>query len=101
MTHLVTYSPRARRQLLEIIDYIEQKASAAIADRFAGDIVEYCNGFGIFPHRGERRDDLSPGLRLVGFRRRVTIAFRVKEDEVLIAGIFYGGQDIETAFSED
>jgi hypothetical protein len=39
-----------------------------------------------------------PGLRVIGFERRVTIAFLVTETAVLIEGIFYGGQDFETAF---
>jgi hypothetical protein len=40
------------------------------------------------------------GLRTVGFERRVTIAFVVTADTVLIEGIFYGGQDFETLFHE-
>ena len=39
-----------------------------------------------------------PGLRTTGFERRVTIAFVVASDTVLIEGIFYGGQDFEAAF---
>jgi toxin ParE1/3/4 len=37
-------------------------------------------------------------LRLIGFERRVMIAFKVEPDLILIEGIFYGGQDFETAF---
>jgi hypothetical protein len=38
---------------------------------------------------GTQRDDLI-GLRVTGFERRVTIAFIVTADAVLIEGIFYG-----------
>jgi plasmid stabilization system protein ParE len=51
-----------------------------------------------FPQRGTRRDDVLPGLQVVGFGRRVTIAFVVTGDAVLIEGIFYGGQELTGAF---
>jgi toxin ParE1/3/4 len=31
----------------------------------------------------------------MGFERRVTIAFTVEGDSVIILGVFYGGQDYE------
>jgi len=73
--------------------------SLNIARKFVGDIIDYCNGFDLFPQRGVSRDDVYPGLRVVGFRRRVTIAFAIEDDRVVIMGIFYGGQDYESAFS--
>jgi toxin ParE1/3/4 len=51
--------------------------------------------------RGQKRDDLLPGLRTIGFERRITIAFVVTADIVLIEGVFYGGQDFEAAFRKD
>jgi toxin ParE1/3/4 len=48
-----------------------------------------------------RRDDLLPGLRTIGFERRITIAFVVTADTVLIEGIFYGGQDFESLFHDE
>jgi toxin ParE1/3/4 len=50
--------------------------------------------------RGARRDDIRPGLRVFGFRRRVSIAFEVTAEVVTILGIFYGGQNFEAAFKE-
>jgi plasmid stabilization system protein ParE len=37
----------------------------------------------------------------MGFRRRVTIAFRVKGDSVNILRILYGGRNVELAFPQD
>jgi plasmid stabilization system protein ParE len=37
----------------------------------------------------------------MGFRRRVTIAFRVKENSVGILRILYGGRSVDGAFRED
>ncbi len=36
-----------------------------------------------------------------GFERRVAAVFAVRDDEVLIVRLFYGGQDSERAFTED
>jgi len=49
----------------------------------------------IASERGHRRDDVSPGLRIVGFERRVTIAFVADENQVTILRLFYGGQNWE------
>ena len=64
-------------------------------------IRDYCVGFGQFPHRGTARDDLRPGLRLIGFERRVTIAFTVTDDTVLIVRIFYGGRDVAALLDDE
>jgi toxin ParE1/3/4 len=37
------------------------------------------------------------GLRTIGFRRRVTIAFTVETNTVTILGVYYGGRDFETS----
>jgi len=62
-------------------------------------IETYCLGFDIVSKRGHRRDDISPGLRIVGFERRVTIALAVYDDRVLILRLFYGGQNWEDKIS--
>ena len=48
-----------------------------------------------FPEQGSRRDDIRPGLRLVGFERRTEIAFHVTPSAVIIDRIFHGGRVIE------
>jgi hypothetical protein len=37
----------------------------------------------------------------MGFRRKVTIAFRVKGESVAILRILYGGRSAELAFRQD
>lgn len=54
-------------------------------------IEAYCRTLSAFPERGTLRDDLRPGLRLVGFEKRVTIAFRVMPGRVMIYRVLYGG----------
>lgn len=99
MTYKVIISTKADSQLRHIYDYIANKASPVVAEQFTSRILDYCLGFDIFPERGVRRDDLSPGLRVVGFRRTVTITFVIENDEVIISGIFYGGEDHESLLS--
>ncbi|MCP3475500.1 type II toxin-antitoxin system RelE/ParE family toxin [Bradyrhizobium sp. CCGUVB1N3] len=56
---------------------------------------EACMALTTFPKRGTRRDDILPGLRTIGFERRVTIAFRVLKTQVEIVTIGYAGRNFE------
>jgi plasmid stabilization system protein ParE len=55
----------------------------------------------MFPERGTRRDDVFPGLRVLGYRRRVSVTFTVEPEGVVIQGVFYGGQDFEALLKEE
>lgn len=97
----VAYSPRAVAQLESLYRYIADDSSARRAENFVGSILAYCDGLENFPRRGIKRDDIRPGLRIIGFRRRVTIAFTIDDEVVTILGVFYGGQDFGTALQID
>lgn len=43
------------------------------------------------------RDATRPGLRLVPYRSSAEVAFVVDGEQVWIIGVFYGGQDYESA----
>ena len=101
MSYRIVFSPEADAQLVGIYRYIAREASPTTAERFTAAIVDYCEGFETFPERGTQRDDLRSGLRTVGFRRSVTIAFTVDDDIVTIIGVFYGGQDFEAVFKAE
>jgi toxin ParE1/3/4 len=89
----VVFTKLAERQIDELHEYISGQSGEARADGYVGRIVTFCLGLATFPERGVRRDDILPGLRVMGFERRVTIAFVVVADMVLVEGVFYGGQD--------
>jgi len=95
----VVFTPEARNDLFEIYDWITEKASPQIAITYIDRIEAYCLGFELASERGHRCDDISLGLRIVGFERRVTIAFAADEDRVTILRLFYGGQNWEEKFS--
>jgi toxin ParE1/3/4 len=97
----VIFTPLAQRQLEKLHDDIAADANEERADGYISRIVDFCNGFTTFPQRGTQRDDILPGLRVTGFERRVTVAFIVTTDAVLIEGVFYGGQDFEATFRDD
>jgi toxin ParE1/3/4 len=96
MTFRVVFSASAKADLFAIYDYIAERAGATIALRFVESIEIYCRGFETLPERGARRDDLRPGLRTVGFRRRATILFEVERAtrQVVIHGIYFGGRSL-------
>ncbi len=101
MSHEIVVSPEARAQLDNLYDYIAEAASAATAFRFTNAILDQLESLRDFPNVGTRRDDILAGLRTIGFRRRVTIAFVVEATEVLVIGLFYGGQDFEAVLRDD
>lgn len=103
MTYTVRFSPEAIDQLDQLEEYIAQSGSPEVAARYVDGIVAYCEKLDLFPHRGVKREDLTPGLRLFYYRRKVVIAACVDEiaGTVSIVGIFYGGQDYEPRLSAD
>ena len=78
----IAFSPLAEADIEAIIDWIADQSGTLQR----------------FPVRGTLRDDLAPGLRLIGLEQRVTIAFRVGDAEVTIERVLYGGRDLERAF---
>ncbi|ORE99020.1 type II toxin-antitoxin system RelE/ParE family toxin [Aurantimonas sp. 22II-16-19i] len=92
----VIFSFEATEHLDAIEGYIAARSSVTTAAAFVDSIIEYCAGLTQFPDRGRARDDLRPGLRLVGFRRRVTIAFSVDPQAVTILGVYWGGRNVDS-----
>lgn len=68
---------------------IAQRVRVVMSER----IEAFCRRLDLASERGQRRDDVRPGLRITGFERRVTVAFRVGDSDVTILPLFYGGQD--------
>ncbi|MFZ5678058.1 MAG: type II toxin-antitoxin system RelE/ParE family toxin [Pseudomonadota bacterium] len=101
MTHTIHFTPEALQQLYELETNIAAVGSPIIAARYVDSIVDYCENLNTFPHRGTLRDDLRPGLRTLGFRRRVMILFEGASDAVTILGVYDGGQDYEAALRDD
>jgi len=93
----VVLAPEAKDDLLGLYDWIAEAADPATAIAYVERIQAFCLAFDLASERGHRRDDIRPGLRIVGFERRLSVAFTVDEDTVTILRLFYGGQDWEKA----
>ena len=94
----LVYAPSAEADLVALHDQISDASSRDAATRYIDRIETFCASFDLAAERGALRDDLLPGLRIVGFERRVGIAFTVDDETVTFLRFFYGGQDWERAF---
>jgi toxin ParE1/3/4 len=92
----ISFRPRARADLISLYDYIVAEAGLDVAGTYIERIEAACLSLATFPERGRRRDDIRPGLRIVGFERRASIMYQVLNREVVIVRILYGGQDLES-----
>ena len=101
MSYRVIFSPEAEEQLAALYGYIAAAASPSIAARYTEAIVSYCESLRASPHRGTKRDDVRPGLRITNYKKRAVIAFAVDAEQVSIIGVFYGGQDYETILEDE
>jgi toxin ParE1/3/4 len=101
-TYTVVFAPEAEDNLVSLYEYIAEHGSPVVAARYTEAIVAYCESFGTLPHRGTKRDDIRPGLRITNYKRRAVIAFDVDDttSSVAILGVFYGGRDYERALGE-
>lgn len=94
----ILFSPEAKQDLIDLFDYIAAQDGLDRALAYIERIEAWCFALRTFPERGNRRDDIRPGLRLMGVERRASIAFHVSADSVLILRILYGGRDLESSF---
>lgn len=53
-----------------------------------------------FPSAAHRRSDLLPGLHVIGFGRSTNIAIVVEPTVVYVVGVYFGGEDYESALRE-
>lgn len=90
---VVEFSDDARVDLIALYDWIAAKASPDIALGYIERLESFCLGFNVASARGHTRNDIRDGLRIVGFEKRVTIAFTVTDNSVIILRLFYGGQN--------
>ena len=103
MPYRIVFTPKAADQIVALYEYIIADGSPLIAERYTRAIVNYCEELNTFPHRSTRRDDFRPGLRITHYKKRTIIAFTVNDaaQQVIILGVFHGGQDYETALEFD
>ncbi len=94
MTRNVVYTLEATQDLLQLYAFIAERSGPHRAKAYTDRIQVRCTGLAFFPKQGTRRDDIRPGLRIIGFERRVAIVFHSTDDAVIIDRVLYGGQDL-------
>ena len=101
MEYQIVFHPKAESELEQLYDDIAGRASPAIAWNFIAGIRDHCLGLSTFPQRGTERVEIMPGLRIIGYRGAVSIAFAVEAERVLILGIFFAGRNVTAELLED
>jgi toxin ParE1/3/4 len=98
----LVFRPQAEADLDAIYDYIANASSNfEVAFNFTERLHAACFKLVDFSERGTPRDDLLPGLRIIGFERKSVIAYVVLSNDVVIVNIFLGGRDWEAAILRD
>lgn len=90
----IRFTGPAEADLDDLQNYLAREMSPrgveAYLDRFFGFVSQLRH----IPDRGTRRDEVRPGLRTIGFERRISIAFTVEENAVVILRVLYAGREI-------
>lgn len=94
----MVFSLRAERHLEDLYRYVLDDAGSGRADLVVSRLVAACEGLSDFPERGTTRDDLFPGLRVMGYRRQASIAFTIEPATVTIQGMAWRGRDVDALF---
>jgi toxin ParE1/3/4 len=97
----VAFSPEAEQDLLDLYTFIADRSGEERALSYVERIEGHCLTFGTIPERGTCRNDLRSGLRVTGFERRVTIAFHITGDSLVIDRILYGGRSLDLAIDPE
>lgn len=94
MAHRIQFREAALLDLQCIYDRIAEAAGHDIAYAYVGRIETACRKLSVFPARGTVRNELHPGLRVIGFERSASIAFVVRDQLVDIFRILPRGADL-------
>ncbi|MBB4235656.1 type II toxin-antitoxin system RelE/ParE family toxin [Rhizobium esperanzae] len=101
MVHRTVFHRRAEAELDELYELLLTRAGPVIAGAYVQGLYDFIDDLAAFPERGTVREGSVPGLRIIGYRRRVTIAFVVQGNDVVILGVFYGGRNVTVEMLEE
>lgn len=94
MKFKVRMAESAEADLRDIYDYIALQASHDRASAYVDRVLAFVARLET-PQRGTLHDDIRDGLRTVGFERRVSVAFLVEPETVVVLRILYAGRQLE------
>ena len=94
----VIFTPEAEDDLQALYVRTANVAGPVIAFNYLSRIEAFIRRLDLFPERGRTRDEVRAGLRVIGFERRVSIAFTVRPETVVILRLFPRGKEWERVF---
>ena len=97
----VLFTPEAVADLEWLYGMIADDSGAERALGYLERVESFCLNLSLASERGRLRSDIRPGLRIIGFERRMTIAFVTNEERVTVLRCFYGGADWERRLGDD
>lgn len=89
----VVLAPEAGEDPTELYDWIAGRTSSQVAMGYLERVEAFLGGLSVGSERGHLRSDVRPGLPVVGFEGRLTVAFTVDEDTVTVLRVFTAGRD--------
>lgn len=98
MSYTVSFRPEAEADLFALYAYVASEAGHDRAGDYITRIETACMSLPTLPKRGIPRDDLEPGMRALSFGGRALILYRIEDNRVRIARVFYAGRDYEALF---
>lgn len=94
MAFKVVFHPAAESEIGDLFDTIALNAGPLIASRYIDGLLDFIESLAGYPKRGTVREAKIEGLRIIGYRRRLSIGFVVTDDTVFILGIFAKGRNV-------
>jgi toxin ParE1/3/4 len=92
MRHRLRLTREARQDIDALARYIAERAGQTVALAYIDRLQIFLGKLSTFPERGTVRAEIRPGLRIIGFEGRLSIAFADKGDEVRVLRVLAGGR---------
>ncbi|MBU0740275.1 MAG: type II toxin-antitoxin system RelE/ParE family toxin [Alphaproteobacteria bacterium] len=92
MKYRLRLTREARQDIDALARYIAERADETVAIAYVDRLQAFLGRLSTFSERGTVRAETRPGLRIIGFERRLSIAFVVKGDEVRMLRVLAGGR---------
>jgi toxin ParE1/3/4 len=92
----VYFSPRAQADIRLIAERLAEESELK-SSIFRSRLADAVRSLSIFPERGRKRDDLSPGYRSIPVDP-VVIVYRIAADAVEVVRVIDGRRDFGTIF---
>ncbi|MGV3491093.1 MAG: type II toxin-antitoxin system RelE/ParE family toxin [Devosia sp.] len=90
MTLRVVLARTAQNDLKKIGRWISEAGAPRTGQRYVARIKQRLAKLGDAPEVGRPYGYNDPGLRIIGYERRIMIAYRVEKTRIIVARVFYG-----------